>query len=189
MRTSATSPTGFASGFPQRGTFRPAPQTSMDADGTVNVADQARRRRAVGSSWNSSLKAKDTPRSRLLWSVPPPGSYLRPRQGRYCFRRREEDARGCSSRPVLREYELRTRHPRRFRARLKSYVHCYRSAAPSQDQPPATLEQLEEIAEDLLLGAMSGDWSDRTTQSGSRIPSMSFSSDHKSARVTVFHSI
>ena len=96
---------------------------------------------ADGITWFLSklqAEARADPHSELLWSVPTARSDRAYNWGDYAI---APDAIGQMTAeglqiPFYFEYELRARHPRGVRARLRPYTRYYHSNEPKEDQPP-----------------------------------------------------
>ena len=98
-------------------------------------------RHADGITWFLSklqAEARADPDSELEWSIPTARSDRTYNWGDYAI---APDAIGQMIAEGLRipfyfEYELRARHPRGVRARLRPYTRYYHSNEPKEDQPP-----------------------------------------------------
>ena len=98
-------------------------------------------RHADGITWFLSklqAEARDDPDSELEWSIPTARSDRTYNWGDYAI---APDTIGQMTAEGLRipfyfEYELRARHPRGVRARLRPYTRYYHSNEPGEDQPP-----------------------------------------------------
>ena len=96
---------------------------------------------ADGITWFLSklqAEARADPHSELEWSVPTARSDRAYNWGDYAI---APDAIGQMTAeglqiPFYFEYELRARHPRGVRARLRPYTRYYHSNEPKEDQPP-----------------------------------------------------
>ena len=96
---------------------------------------------ADGITWFLSkleAEARANPDSELAWSVPTARSDRTYNWGDSAI---APDAIGQMTTGILRipfyfEYELRARHPRGVRARLRPYTSYYHSTEPGEDQPP-----------------------------------------------------